>query len=127
MATLKIKSDVNELKKIQDELKRMNEVMKPLRKRKKEIEDNILDYMKTNGKQGLQGIKLNDLEIVAVEKKVHQKLKKSEKENTAVQLLQQSGVTNPRKLYHDLEEMLKGKEESKQALKMTDKASTKVK
>ena len=87
MATLKIKSDVNELKKIQDELKRMNEVMKPLRKRKKEIEDNILDYMKTNGKQGLQGIKLNDLEIVAVEKKVHQKLKKSVKENTAVQLL----------------------------------------
>ena len=121
MATLKIKADVTELKKIQEELKRMGEVMKPLRKRKKEIEENILNYMKSNGKQGLQGIKLNDMEIVAVEKKTHQKLNKSEKESTGVQLLQQSGVTNPRKVYHDLQEMLKGKEDTKQALKMMEK------
>ena len=114
----KVKADITELNNINNEIKRLSEQLKPLRERKKTIESNILAYMKTVGEEGCIKIKLNNLEVVTVEKKVREKMSKDEKEQTAVQLLQQTGVNNPKKTYKDLQEMLKGKEKSAPALKV---------
>jgi len=117
-AIVAVKADVNELKKIEAEIRRLNDLIKPLRKRKKEIEGKILTFMQSTGQQGLVKLKTNDIEVVAVEKTIRERVTKAEKEATAIQLLQQSGVQNPKKCYRDLQEMLKGKENVTQALKV---------
>ena len=119
MSAVKIKQDVIELKKIDAEIKRINDILKPLRARKKELETNLLQYMEsTNG--GVTTIKLNDVEVVSVEKTKHEKLSKVDKEKTGIQLLSQYGVNinNAKKAYYDLQEMLKGKESVVPSLKL---------
>lgn len=118
--TTKIKADVQELTKINQEIKRLAIQMKQLRERKKKIEKDILAYMEQTGNHGLVTIRAKDVEITTAEKKTRQRLSKEEKENTAIQLLQQSGVSNPKKTYRDLQEMLKGKEEIHATLKVKD-------
>lgn len=122
MSVSRIKSDVIELKNIDKEIKRLNDLLKPLRKRKKEIEDEVLKYMENTGERGLTTIKMNDVEVVAVEKKVRERLKKDEKEQKAMQILHQNGVTNARRAFKDLQEMMKGKENTGHALKIKDAA-----
>ena len=125
MAALKIKTEINELKEIDKEIKRLNEAIRPLRQRKKQLEANILQYMNSNKGKELTTIKVNDLEITAVEKTKHERMNKSEKESTAIQYLQQSGVPNPRKAYNDLQQMLKGAETTTKSLKVVNKNETK--
>ena len=115
---MKVKSDINELKKVNAELARLNEQAKPLRQRKKELEANVLQYMQSSKNKGIQ---LPDVEVVTVDKVVHEKLGKNEKEYTAVQLLEQSGVNNARKVYQDLQSIVKGKENITQKLKLKEK------
>jgi uncharacterized protein YydD (DUF2326 family) len=125
MATLKLKADINELKNIEQELKRLNELMKPLRIRKKEIESNILKFMETsNNNQGIAAIKMSDVEVVAVEKKTREKLHKEEKEQHAIQLLKNSGIQNASKVYNDLQELMKGKEHTQNKLKFKDNSQS---
>ena len=120
MASLKIKADVQELTKINQEIKRLAIQMKQLRERKKKLEQDILTYMENTGQSGLVTIRAKDIEITAAEKRTRQRMSKEEKETTAIQLLQQSGVSNPKKTYRDLQEMLKGKEEIQSTLNVKD-------
>ncbi len=122
MSTLKIKTDINELKEINKEIKRLNDTIRPLRQRKKQLEEDILTYMNQNKNKNLTTIKMSDIEIMAIEKVKHERINKTEKESTAIQLLQQSGVTNPRKVYSDLQSMLKGAETTTKQLKVVNKA-----
>jgi hypothetical protein len=119
----RIKAEINELKSINKEMKRLCDALKPLRLRKKTIEQNILNYMNSataGGQKALTTIKMNDIEVVAVEKKCREKLKKDEKETNAINLLQQSGIQNAPKVYKELQEIVKGKENVVHALKMKD-------
>lgn len=119
MSTVRIKGDVTELRAIEKEIKRLQDLLKPLRQRKKEIENQILTFMqKTNN--GLQGLKMNGVEIQAVEKKVRERVNKEDKEQNAIRLLQQSGVHNARKTYKDLQEAMKGQETVKPVLRMKE-------
>ena len=129
MATLKLKADISELKSIEQELKRLNELMKPLRTRKKEIESNILKFMESSNQQqggvgGIAAIKMSDVEVVAVEKKTREKLHKDEKEQHAIELLKSNGIQNASKVYSDLQEVLKGKEHTQNKLKFKDNSTT---
>ena len=116
-ANAKVKSDINELKKITAEISKLNELAKPLRQRKKELEAALLTYMNTSKKN----IELPDVEVVSIEKSAREKLDKDEKEYSAVQLLEQSGIQNAKKVYYDLQEVLKGKETTTRKLKLKDK------
>jgi hypothetical protein len=119
MSITKVKQDVSELKKIDIEIKRLSDQLRPLRQRKKEIEEALLTYMQKQG--DVTTIKLNDVELYSIEKTKREKLGKDEKEKTAITLLQQSGVSNPKKTYSDLQEMLKGKESTVPSLKLKPK------
>ncbi len=120
MSVSRIKSDVTELKNIEKEIKRLNDLLKPLRNRKREIEEEVLKYMESTGEKGLSAIKMNDVEVVAVEKKVRERLKKDEKEQKAIQVLHQNGVVNARRAFKDLQEMMKGKECTEHKLKIKE-------
>jgi len=121
MSNAKVKNDINELKKITAELSKLNELAKPLRQRKKELETALLTYMNSADKKGISTISLPDIEVLSVEKTVREKLDKDEKEYTAVQLLEQSGIQNPKKVYYDLQELMKGAETKTKKLKLKPK------
>jgi hypothetical protein len=126
MSVNRVKADVSELKQINLEIKKLMTLMKPLKERKKLLEAQVLDYMKSVGDQGLKAIKMHDVEVVAVEKKVRERMKKEEKENTAIQLLHQSGVNNARKVYRDMQELTKGKENVKKQIKLQQASGQKL-
>jgi hypothetical protein len=122
MSSQKVRSDSTELKKINAEISRLAQLMKPLKARKKEIEENLLKYLaEVNKTQGVNVIKLQDIEIAAVERRTRERLHKDEKEQAALQVLEQNGVANPRKLYSDLQEMIKGKTLVTNKLQMKEK------
>jgi hypothetical protein len=115
----RIKAEILELKNIGQEIKRLNAVLAPLKQRKKLIETSILTYMKQGN--GLTTINLSNVQISSIEKKTRERMTKSEKDGTAIQLLQQSGVANPSKTYRALQEMTKGKQQVTQAIKIVEK------
>jgi len=120
MSAAKIKQDVGELKNIDEKLRALHESIRPLRERKKQLEQSILQSMQSQGgSQGLTQIKLPDVEITAVQKKVREKVKKSEKETSAIALLQQSGVKNARNTFKELQQVMKGAEKEVKKLKVT--------
>ncbi len=115
----RIKAEITELKNIGQEIKRLNAALVPLRQRKKLLEASILTYMKQGN--GLSTINLSNVQISQVEKTTRERMTKSEKDGTAIQLLQQSGVANPTKTYNALKEMTKGKQNVTQAIKLVEK------
>jgi hypothetical protein len=117
----RIKLDVKELGSITAEIKRLQALIVPLRKRKITIESNILNYMTQTGPKGLTAIHTNTVQILAVEKKGRDRLTKSEKDTAAIQLLQQSGVRNANHTYKVLQETTKGKENITKTIKITDR------
>ena len=123
MSATKIKADISELKSINNNIQQLSEQLRPLRQRKKQLEESILQYMRSaNQDQPINTIKMQDIQIVAVEKKVREKLSKDEKEDTAVKLLQQSGVANARKTFAELQEMMKGEEKTEKKIKVLSQA-----
>lgn len=119
-AIARVKADVNELKNITDEINRLNAMLKPLRQRKKQIEEQILQFMERTGNNGLQQIKMNNVELVSVEKKHRERLRKEDKEKSAIELLQQSGIANARRVFNDLKDVMKGQETTTHVLKVKD-------
>jgi len=122
MSNQKVRSDISELKKINAEISRLAQLMKPLKARKKEIEENVLAYMdEVNKSQGVSVIKLQDVEVATVERRSRERMHKDDKEQAALQVLEQNGVANPKKLYYDLQEMMKGKTTITNKLQLKEK------
>ena len=122
MSSTKLKFDIQELKSINNNLQQLSEQIRPLRQRKKQLEDSILQQMKHLSQDGssVNTIKMQDVEIVTVDKKVREKMKKEEREENAMKLLQQSGVNihAARKTLKDLQEVMKGEAKSQPAIKL---------
>ena len=121
MAQAKLRTDIIELKTINKKIAELCASLKPLRQRKKTLEEQVLGYMKTTGEQGLLEIKMADVNITAVEKTKRERLKKDEKEDKAMQLLIRSGVANPGKVFKELQDTMKGKEAKTQVLKLKER------
>lgn len=123
MATQRLRADVQELQRINAEITRLNGLMKPLKERKRAIEANVMSFMKqqsANGGSGLTSIKMSNVEVEAVEKRLRERMKKQEKEHVAVQFLQQLGVPNPQRSFSQLQELIKGDERTVKTLKLKD-------
>ncbi len=118
MATAtEIRSNMKELKDINTEIKRLNIVLKGYRDRKKELEDNIIEYLDRTGQPG---IKYEDLIVLAGEKKARERKKKEEKELDVLTLLEERGIRDSRNLYNDIIEAMKGEEKVVSSLKIKE-------
>jgi hypothetical protein len=118
MATAtEIRSNMKELKDINTEIKRLNFLLKGYRERKKELEDNIMEYLERTGQPG---IKYEDLIVLSGERKARERKKKEEKEYDVLTLLEQNGVRNSRVLYNDILEAMKGEEKVVSSLKIKE-------
>jgi hypothetical protein len=118
MATAtEIRSNMKELKDINTEIKRLNIVLKGYRDRKKELEENIIEYLDRTGQPG---IKYEDLIVLAGEKKARDRKKKEEKELDVLTLLEERGIRDSRNLYNDILEAMKGEEKVVSSLKIKE-------
>ena len=93
---MSIKGDVEELNKINIEIKRLTGVVKKLRITKKEAEKRIKDYLK---EKDLPGVKHLDIVIRLDSKSKNVNKKKSEREKAIFELLSSSGVQNPKEVF----------------------------
>lgn len=129
-ANVKLRADVNELAQINAELKRLNALAKPLRERKKILESTLekyLEQVRKTGRGSHASIKLNNVEVVQVEKRQRERLKKDERESLGVQYLEQLGVRDPKRTFSQLQEMIKGSEHVVKTLQLKDPATGKKK
>jgi hypothetical protein len=117
MSSAQIASDMRELKNINKEIKRNGMILKQLRDRKKNIETNILKYLRQNEQSG---VKYEDIVAVQKERKTRERKTQEEKKEDIVKLLENNGIRNADNLYKELLETMKGKEELVPVLKVKE-------
>lgn len=129
MSNARVLAEMSELNQIKAELKRLRDLMEPLKKRQKQIEANMQQHMTRTGERGLKKMidPRTNTQIELVEKKTRERLKKEEKETMAIQFLQQMGVTNPRRAFAALQDVMKGEEQTVQTLQVKDALTGKKK
>jgi predicted transcriptional regulator len=106
MAT-QIANDMKELKAIMAEIKKITDNLKTLRNRKKELENNILNYLEANEQPG---VKYQELIVLRNERTTYTRKKPKEKESEIVRILEENGISDPKKVYHMIGQASKGEE-----------------
>jgi predicted nuclease with TOPRIM domain len=94
-----IKGYITELEQINEEVKRNNGRNKTLRKRVKELEDNIDDYLQSKDQEGM---KYNGQAIVVERKEHRAPKKKKEKLSSVLSVLEEAGVNDPKNVYEKM-------------------------
>lgn len=112
---MSIKSCVDELEQIHIEIKRNNNRNLILRKRIKELENNISEYLIEKGQQGLK-YKGNAITVAATERRPVKK--KKEKEAALHALLEELGVRDPETAWNRLKDVQKGEPFEEKKLKI---------
>jgi seryl-tRNA synthetase len=106
MAT-QIANDMKEMKALINEIKKVTEHLKELRLRKREIENNILQYLEENEQPG---VKYQELVVLKNEKTTFTKKKSKEKESDIIRILEENGITDGKKVYQLIGQASKGEE-----------------
>lgn len=115
-AAAAVQSDLKELKTVCERLKKVNAEAKELRNRKKELDTKIRVYII---KEGLPGIRYDNLVLTKVEKTQKKSLKKKEKYEAVEEFLNDLGVKNPKEQVKELfENVMKSEEEETVKLKI---------
>jgi len=112
-----VRDDLKELAKIYDTIKKLSNEIKELRERKKELESNLLDYLQEKQEVGLR---YESFIFFPKDKKIRKKLKKKEREETAVRVLEEYGVNQPKEAYEKLMDSMKGEEEVVPVIKVSE-------
>jgi hypothetical protein len=108
---------MNELKNINIEIQRLNSSLKTIKDRKKTIEGKLTSYFE---KQNKPGAKTQDM-VVVVQESVRRPVKpKEQKEEDVISILNGAGVQNPKELYENIINAMKGEEKRKATLKIKD-------
>jgi hypothetical protein len=98
---------MKELKVIDTEIKRLFIQLKELRIKKKQIEEQIIQYLEDKDQPGL---KYEDLLVLSAKSKRRERKTKEDKESDILQILEQKGIRNSRETYSEIMDALKGRE-----------------
>lgn len=112
---MSIQAKVDELNSIKKELDFIRRKTAPLRKRSKELEDEICHYMNEKEQKGL---KYKNMAIIKEQKTVHAKKKKEEKLRESMSILRSYGINNPERVLKELSETQKGSPLERDKLKI---------
>ena len=119
MNAASIRENMNELKSITSEMKKLQAQIKTLKDRKTLVESKLVDYLKTlPDDDETKGIKFRDMTVFLKERKTRQRVKKEDLNQNVYTILSNSGVKNPEEVYKKLKDSMKGKEERKAGLKI---------
>jgi hypothetical protein len=111
---MSIKADVEELKRIDMEVKRLLFNLRTLRSSKREIENRVKTYLK---EKELPGVKHQGFVIRLDQKEKKINKPKDERDQAILQLLAHSGVPNPREMLSQINNVSK-ESKSQDKLKM---------
>lgn len=112
-----IREDLKELSTIIERCKTIQDDLKELRERKKTLEQRLLEYLQHTEEVGL---KYESFIFIPKDRKKFKKLKKKERDEVAVKVLEDYGVTQPKEAYVNLMIALKGEEEIVQSIKISE-------
>ena len=102
---MSIKAIVNELEQVNNELKRYLNLMKPLKQRKVELQNQIAEYLKSKDQIGL---KHEDKAIIIEQKEIYAKKSKQDKESDVKKLLEKYNIKDSEKFFNDLNDAKRG-------------------
>lgn len=102
---MSIQGQVNELKSIQNELKSLRQQGAVLRKRAKQIEQEIDAYLDAKDQPGL---KYKGMAIIRENKTTRRIKKKSEQNADAIEILERNGIDDPQKVLEELLDSRRG-------------------
>lgn len=102
---MSIQGQVNELNSIKNELKALRITGANLRKRAKQLEDEIKEYLEEKDQPGL---KYKGTAIIREVTTKHKSKKKVEQKNDCIQILENHGINNPDKVLEELNKAKKG-------------------
>lgn len=111
---MSIKGYVDELEQINAEIKRNNMRNRALRQRSAELESNIALYLAEKGQQGL---KYKGKAIIIENKETRPVMKKKEKEQNIISLLEEWGLSDTSRAYSKLQEVQRGDPVEQQKIK----------
>ena len=111
-----ISSLIKEANKLGIEIRRLNNQMKEYRNRKKEVEQQILQYMSNNQ---IPAIQYNDSTVILSESRLKKKQKKKEERiHDSLEIIRDFGIENPEELLKELNDTKFGPEESVKVIKI---------
>lgn len=96
---------MSELDELTKEIKLLSEKITKLRKRKKEIEENIGEYLESNNKPGF---KCNGKVVTKFQKESRKRLNKRDKENNMKDILRENGIHDTDNVCNKILESIRG-------------------
>jgi hypothetical protein len=106
--SIPVQDKMRELNSVVSELKIINAQAKELRERKKALEKSILDWLIVNDRPGCM---YEELIVLRKEATTHSKMKKKEKQERILTVLEDSGVANADKLLESINKAMIGDEQ----------------
>ena len=105
MAAEIVKNNMRQLKGILDEMETVNERLKRLKEKKKDIEGKIISYLKQVEQPA---VKYDDIIVFAKEKNKKQRLKKTECQKSINDALLELGINDPQLVLKTIKEASQG-------------------
>jgi len=122
MATNKARTELIELKNIHTEINRLKNTLKELTTKSKTLTESIHKYLKDTNQQS---ISYGDFKIEATMKQRRQRKKQAEKEKDILNVLQNAGIRDAKRLYQEINNSLKGEVTSESSIKVDTGINTK--
>ena len=98
---------ISEIKSLTDEIKRRSTALRELRKRKKNLESQLIEFLENNNQRGVTY--KGELAIIKEQRsKSTRRLRKNEKTMLTKEMLEKYGIQNTGKLAQDLVELMSG-------------------
>ena len=114
---MSIQNYVNELNRIEVELKRLRATTKKLNSRKKELQENIQNFLISKDQKG---VKYQGKAIILDQKEKHEYKSVKDKERDGINYLRDLGISDPEGAYTELMEKMRGEKVSTHKLKITN-------
>jgi hypothetical protein len=112
---MSIKADVSELESLKTEIKTILVRLRMLRKREKEVEHRISEFLKANDHPG---VKHQNIAIILEEKEKPGPKRLKEKDADAMNVLEKYGIRDTQKVWEEIMSARKGDPVLKQSLKI---------
>jgi len=117
MSSAQTALDMKELQNINTEIKRLSKQIMMMKNKKKELEDNILEYLKDTDSEALR---YKDMLVISKERKHRDRKNKTDKENDIINILNEAGVMDSMKVLNNIQGAMKGKEHVVNCLTIKD-------
>ena len=115
MATNKARAELIELKNIHTEITRLKNTLKELSIKSKTLTESIHKFLKDTNQQS---ISYGDFKIEATVKQRRQRKKQAEKEKDILNVLQNAGIRDAKRLYVEINNSLKGEVTTESSIKV---------